>query len=82
MPSRDQLVRELVRFFTFPAGRPSEVDLDLIVADVTATTGQADVERIVLARIPHTRVHRYDGRTFQDLSVLLALIRAHAQSKK
>ncbi len=83
MASRDQFRQELRRFFTFPVGRPTDADLDLIAADVMRanTTNQSDVERIVVARIPQTRVHRFDGLTFQDIGALLAIIRAQAQAQ-
>lgn len=81
MSKKDLIVQELGRYFSFPPGRPTKADVDAIAAAVNrlASPTQADVERAVTTQIPQTRVHRFDGLTFQDISALLALIRAQAQ---
>lgn len=89
MSGRLDLRRELSRWFTFPAGHPTDADLDQIVDRVAdfrdggaTPPSQWDIERIVTTQVPQARVHRYDGLDFRMLNALLALLRAQAQEKK
>lgn len=84
------LVREgLKRFCSFPAGRPTDVEIDQIAADVLAHENalgraayQNEVERIAATHVPGTRFARMDGLNFQDINALLATIRAQAAQMK
>jgi hypothetical protein len=87
--SRELLLQELKRWFSFPPDRPTEADLDAILTNAaTFEVAQqkpptyADVDRIVRDVVIGTRVNRYDGLNFQDVNVLLAMLRVQAQTKK
>lgn len=87
--SRELLLQELKRWFSFPPDHPTEADLDAILTNAaTFEVAQqkpptyADVDRIVRDVVIGTRVNRYDGLNFQDVNVLLAMLRMQAQTKK
>jgi hypothetical protein len=89
MATRDEIKQELDRWFSFPADRPTADQLDQIVFEILAfeeasekALSYFDVERIVVACVPSTRVPRFDGLNFQDLGALLALIRLQAKPNK
>jgi hypothetical protein len=85
----DNIRKELERFCRFPAGHPTDEEVEQIVLDVVThenSTGkaayQSDVEQSAKSRIPGTRFLRTDGLTFQDINALLAMIRARSQSSR
>jgi hypothetical protein len=84
---RQKLAYQLKIQFSLPSDRPSDAELDDIIADlakVEAWHGRAaskdEWRTATLARVRFEGDYFYKGLTFQDLNALLAQIRAQAQA--
>ena len=87
MAAYEQLVQELKLWYSFPSDSPTVAEIEQILGDVLALTSadqpltESQLARIVKARIPSVRFIRRDGMDFQDMSALLAILRAQAKEK-
>ena len=83
--ARERLAHKLMMEFRLPPGRPTDAELDGILAEIRAL-GSVPAGRvlgeIIYRRVRYTGKYIYDGLDFQNLNTLFAIVLQQAQGVK